>query len=90
MASDYSNFDRPDRELEDYEYPDEPDDEEEETPTTSCPHCGAEVYEEALQCPICGDYITPTPSTFWAGRPVWWIVLGALGIVTTVIALAVL
>jgi hypothetical protein len=42
----------------------DPDDEDEdysvnsETSTDTCPHCGAQVYEDAEQCPVCGQYIT--------------------------------
>ena len=72
----------------DYEYADVPDDEDDETPTASCPECGAEVYEDALRCPVCGDYITPTSGDhLWTGRPLWWIVLGILGIVATIVVL---
>ena len=88
--SDYSFFDRPGRELEDYEYPDVPDDDDDETPTVVCPECGAEVYEDAPRCPACGNYITsPAAASFWQNRPRWWIVLGILGIVATIAALAV-
>lgn len=52
----------------------------------TCPHCGCDVYEEAEQCPHCGDYIVHRSSS-WAGRPVWWIVVGLLGILATLIAL---
>lgn len=52
-----------------------------------CPECGAEVYEEAEQCPECGCYIIAQTSPF-AGRPVWWAVLGILGILMTIVALA--
>ncbi|MBN1589420.1 MAG: zinc-ribbon domain-containing protein [Pirellulales bacterium] len=88
MTSDSPWFDQPGDELDDDEYPDPPDDED-ETPTASCPECGADVYEDAVQCPACGAYITPTSgSHLWAGRPVWWIVLGVLGIAATIVVLA--
>jgi len=48
------------------------------TETIPCPDCGAEVYEDAEQCPACGQYIVPANNAL-AGRPVWWIVLGLLG-----------
>jgi RNA polymerase subunit RPABC4/transcription elongation factor Spt4 len=68
-----------DDELRDDEYPDEEDAyDEEETLTTSCPACGAEVYEDAEQCPVCGNYITHSTSP-WQGRSPLWIVLGTLG-----------
>ena len=46
--------------------------------TLPCPNCGAEVYEEAKQCPICGSYIIFNTS-IWSGRPIWWIILAVLG-----------
>lgn len=69
-----------DDELRDEEYPDEEDDsfDEEETLTTPCPACGAEVYEDAEQCPACGHYITHATSP-WQGRSPLWIALGVLG-----------
>ena len=33
------------------------DDEDEEEPTILCPYCRAEIWEEAVQCPECGEYI---------------------------------
>lgn len=29
--------------------------------STTCPHCGSDVYEDAEQCSACGAYMTP----FW-------------------------
>jgi len=29
--------------------------------THPCPHCGAAVYEESQQCPVCGHYIGAFP-----------------------------
>lgn len=52
-----------------------------------CPHCGAEVYEEAEQCPRCGEYITRVSTSAWDGKPAWWVVLGLLGIVAVILTL---
>ncbi len=57
------------------------------TDTVACPDCGAEVYEDAVQCPVCGSYVTHQTGV-WSGRPVWWIVLGLLGVVAAIAALA--
>lgn len=66
-----------DDELEDYEYPDEPEsDDDDRDETISCPHCGESVYEDAERCPSCGLFLSREEIA--AGRPRWWIVLGAL------------
>ena len=64
-----------------------------ESETVPCPECDAEVYEDAEQCPICGSYIIHSSSArqyLWKNRPLWWIVLGALGIVAVVFGLVFL
>ena len=78
MSYDSERFDSPDDDLNDFEYPDEDNFDDESTETVLCPNCGAEVYEDAIRCPVCGDYITLN-NYVWSGRPVWWIVLGLLG-----------
>lgn len=79
---------RDDRPLEDWEYPDEDadDSEDDETPTRACPKCGMDVYEDAVQCPLCGEYFT-RGSRAWEGRPFWWMVLGLLGIMAVILML---
>jgi len=79
------DFDQPDDPLDDHQYPEEPDDEQSET--VRCRGCGAEIYEDAVQCPACGDYVT-ADTRVWSGRPAWWIVLGLVGILAAVLALA--
>lgn len=59
-----------------------------ETETVSCGSCGTDVYEDALQCPVCGEYVTRTTSAL-AGRPRWFVALGILGIVLLIVALLV-
>ncbi len=61
-------------------------DEDESTETIVCPECGAEVYEDADRCPVCGQYIIPD-TRFWSGKPIWWIALGFLGLVALATAL---
>ncbi len=58
-----------DRPLEDWEYP-EPDENEDEDDfeTQACPSCGADVYEDAEQCPACGDYVIFLTRHCLAGR----------------------
>ena len=85
MSGDELWFEEAGDELDDEEYPDEhPDDDR--TETVSCPECGAEVYEDAVRCPACGNYITH-PTSVWHGRPGWWIVLGLLGVVALILVL---
>ncbi|MDZ7618994.1 MAG: zinc ribbon domain-containing protein [Patescibacteria group bacterium] len=95
--SDYLQFESPDDELRDNELPDnELSDEElrdedypdhEDSDTATCPHCGAEVYEDAVQCPVCGNYITFSsgPLTGW---PTGLLLLGLAGLVAAILALA--
>ena len=60
--------------LHDYEDPDfeDPDfdDEFENEPVDliNCPVCHGEIYEDAEQCPLCGNYITATTAVHW----LWW------------------
>ncbi len=73
----------------DDEYDDEPfdsDDEDDATDVIDCPACGAEIYAEAEQCPVCGEYVTAT-SSVWDGKPTWWVVLAMAGILATVVGL---
>jgi ribosomal protein L37E len=70
--------------LDENEYPDI--DEDDET-TISCPECGADVFDDAEQCPACGWYIVQN-TRVWSGKSAWWIALGILGIVAVILALA--
>ena len=72
--------------LNDWEYP-EPDTETDETETIDCPACHQPVYDDAEQCPYCGDYITVSTSP-WAGRPWWWIAIGLLGLIAVIAILS--
>jgi hypothetical protein len=71
------------RKLEDREFPeaddlDDDDADDGEAETVPCPQCGADIYEEAEECPVCGQYVTHS-SHPWANRGWWWVVLGLLG-----------
>ena len=60
-----------------------------ESETVECPECGADVYEDTERCPVCGNYIVHSSSGYlWNDRPTWWIVIGFLGILAVVVALA--
>ncbi len=90
---DWDDDDRPDDEWADDEWADDewPDDADDdaETAVVTCPSCGAEIYEEAVSCPVCGDYVTHSPAV-WEGKPLWWVVLGVIGTVAVIAALTVL
>ncbi|HVX10117.1 MAG TPA: hypothetical protein VHC22_02840 [Pirellulales bacterium] len=51
-----------------------------------CPSCRKEIYEDAEQCPYCGDYVTRSTSPL-AGRPFWFCALGLVGVAATIIYL---
>jgi hypothetical protein len=76
-----------DRPLEDWEYPDgdyADDHDDDESRAKPCPMCGMDVYEDAEQCPLCGEWFTRQPGSAWRGKPMWWIVLGLLGIIAVI------
>lgn len=56
---------------------------DEDSPTIECRMCGCDVYEDAPQCPVCGEWIERTPR-IWAGRPWWWVWLGMIGIIAVI------
>ena len=41
--------------------------------TVVCPSCKSDVYEEAEQCPRCGEYLTQERAV---GRWPWWVMVG--------------
>lgn len=86
MPGDDPWFEEAGDELRDDEFPDE-DFDDASTETVPCPHCGAQVYEDAVRCPTCGTYITHDTGV-WSGRPLWWIVLGLIGVLAAALALA--
>jgi hypothetical protein len=44
------------------------------------------VYEDAEQCPECGEWITVSTHPF-AGRAIWFIAIGVVGIAAVIAAL---
>lgn len=60
-----------DEEEEDYDDGEEDYGDDEDAETVPCPHCGADVYEGAEQCPRCGKYLSAedAPPT----RPRGWV-----------------
>ena len=60
---------------------------DDESQTLPCPSCGAEIYEDADRCSVCGQYVTPGRS----GRSVkswWWVLLGLIVLVMLILSLA--
>ena len=67
------------------DWPDE-NDEEDDSIVVTCPTCGADVYEDAEQCPSCGEWVTHSTHPF-AGRSLWFVGVGLLGIAVTIAVL---
>jgi predicted RNA-binding Zn-ribbon protein involved in translation (DUF1610 family) len=59
------------------------EDDEAESSVSECPKCGADIYEDAVRCPLCGEYVTRSTSP-WSQRPMWWRLLGLAGIVAVI------
>ena len=59
---------------------------DDDTELVACPSCGEEIFEDAEQCPCCGDYVVHSASPL-AGRPLWFCLLGLLGVGATVLYL---
>ncbi len=78
------DFDDLSRPLRDEEYPDE-DTMDEHSFEQQCPECGQWIYDDVDVCPHCGMFIVADTRPL-AGRPLWWLLLGLLGIVAVVIA----
>jgi hypothetical protein len=71
----------PDDELDDEDL--EEEDADGET-VIRCPHCGEEVYDDAEQCLACGSWITGEERA-WTGRPSWFVVLGVIVALLTIL-----
>ena len=73
------------------EWEEDPDDDwpedDGESEVVACPNCGADVYEEAEQCPSCGEYIVHG-SSLWDGKPLWWVLLGIAGVIAVIVVLS--
>lgn len=52
------------------------DDEEDEVATQDCPYCQAEIFDDAVQCPHCGQYLSSEDAP--AARQPTWVILTAL------------
>lgn len=74
--------------IDEREYPDEWNEDDDFDDTIECTECGASVFEDAPSCPQCGAWIVQSTDA-WKGRPVWWILIGMLGIVAVILALSI-
>ena len=76
------------RPLEEWEFPESDEEEDEDASETQvCPSCGAAIYEDAEQCPACGDYVVFSDSAI-SGWPWWFVALGLVGVVAVVLAVS--
>ncbi len=55
--------------------------------TIPCPHCGEEIYDDAVRCPECGEYLSREDAP--ASSKPWWIVIGVLVCLAIVILWAI-
>ncbi len=55
--------------------------------TIPCPACGAEVYEDAPQCPSCGEYIVDGKPGPWAKQPKWFYFLMLVIVVILILSM---
>lgn len=62
------------------------EDNDESSEFLRCPSCHEEIFEDAEQCPYCGDYIVRSTSAL-AGRPFWFCALGLLGVAAAIYCL---
>ena len=53
-----------------------------------CPKCGAEIYEDAQQCPTCGEYVIDGRAPPWKGKPAWYIALAVLGVIAILVTVS--
>ena len=63
------------------------DTDDDETLVVACPSCGADVYEDAEQCPACDEYIVHD-TRVWGGMPIWWIAPGVVGVAAAIAVLS--
>jgi len=53
------------------------DDADGDDSTMPCPHCGADIYEDAVRCPVCERYLTQEEIRT-TSKPRWVIVTAAV------------
>jgi hypothetical protein len=60
-----------------------------EPATIPCPHCGAEVFDDAEQCPACGSWFVRDRRPL-TGKPRWFVMLGFVGVLLAIVTWIVL
>ncbi len=61
----------------DDELDDDPEEDADDGTVVPCPHCGAEIFDDAEQCPVCGSWITADRRAS-TGKPSWFVVVGVI------------
>lgn len=56
--------------------PDWDDDGDDDEWTVPCPHCRAEIHEDAPRCPACGNWISREDRP--PARKPWWVIVGVI------------
>lgn len=75
MSSDEWDDDLDDREFPD---PDEDDDEDDSNATIPCPYCRRPIYEDAVRCPYCEQYLSKEETFMHHLRKPIWIIVGTI------------
>jgi predicted nucleic acid-binding Zn ribbon protein len=57
---------------------------DDEWPTVPCPYCRAEISEDSVQCPRCGEYISKEDSPR-EPKTAFWIVMMVLAILVSLV-----
>jgi hypothetical protein len=64
-------------------------DDDDEEPTILCPHCRAEIWEEAQQCPECGEYLSlEDRQALHEWQPRWIVITAMLLLLLIALSLA--
>jgi hypothetical protein len=53
--------------------------------TVDCPSCGREIYDDAEQCPHCGEYLTEA-DRLGRGKPLWLVITAIVVLAAVVLA----
>ena len=68
---------------------DEVGDSADEPATITCPHCGADVFDDVEQCPACGSWFVRDRHPL-TSKPSWIVVLGFVGVLLAILTWIVL